>query len=177
MGSHHAPAPGRDLKSRLASEREKQPLQYFRPHVLGTGWATPQGRGQARPRPAPGPQNPAQAPPRGLPRPRRRRPAEALERGGSGGAGRAPEGGGPGRRKKPRPEGGGGRAGGRSGPGAAGPERRRRHVRQRETQPGLYYRAPAGRLAGTGRSALAAPWPPARPGNGARAGLQFPGPA
>lgn len=88
-----------------------------------------------------------------------RRGAEraAEEAGRRAGAGRAGPGG-----RRARPEGGSGRVGGRSGPGAAGPERRRRHVRQREAQPGLYHRAPAGRLAGAGevgaRRALA-PFP------------------
>lgn len=67
-------------------------------------------------------------------------------RGGAAGRGRAGEGG-----RRARPEGGCKRAGGRRGPGAGGPERRRRHVRQREAQPGLHHRAPAGRWAGVGK--------------------------
>lgn len=132
------------------------------------GWVILQGRDQTpiKPRPStePRPGHTSPAPSREPRLPGRRGrcawgPAEALwswgsgpgeraERAGRGGADRggADRGGRKesqaGRRQR--------RAGGRSGPGTAGPERQSRHVRQRETQPGLYHRAPAGRLAGGG---------------------------
>lgn len=77
---------------------------------------------------------------------RARRGGAASRGGGAEGWGRAGAGG-----RRARPEGGCERAGGRRGPGAAGQERRRRHVRQREAQPGLHHRAPAGRWAGIGK--------------------------
>lgn len=75
-----------------------------------------------------------------------RRGGAASRGGGAQCWGRAGAGG-----RRARPEGGCERAGGRRGPGAAGQERRRRHVRQREAQPGLHHRAPAGRWAGVGK--------------------------
>lgn len=172
MCSHHTPAQGG--KGWLAFDTEKQLPQYFRPHILGKGLGSPL-RGGTRLNPTPPSSthrpgfildspNSVQAPPRppcpapGPPRRHSRRPAGALElrgsaRGGAAGLGGGAAGrGGLGRAEGApgRKEAAGGRAGGRSGPGAAGPERRRRHVRQREAQPGLYHRAPAGRLAGAG---------------------------
>lgn len=171
MCLHHTPAQGG--KGWLAFDREKQLLQYFRPHILGTGLGSLL-RGGTRLNPAPPSSthrpgfvldrpNSAQAPPRPLcPAPGPPRPLRRASSGGARARGqRAGRGGRPRRRggrlgragaggRSARPEGGSGRAGGRSGPGAAGPERRSRHVRQREAQPGLYHRAPAGRLAGTG---------------------------
>lgn len=108
------------------------------------------------------------------------RPAEALEseelrarRGGAGSRGGGARAGAGGRRA--RPEGGCERAGGRRGPGAAGPERRSRHVRQREAQPGLHHRAPAGRWAGVGKVRARQAQALSPSGSGARAGLRLPG--
>lgn len=100
-----------------------------------------------------------EAPPPGPPRPLRpasggdtRAQGQRAGRGGEG-RGRRPRrrGGEPGRAEGApgRKEAAGGREAG-AGPELLGPERRRRHVRQREAQPGLYHRAPAGRLAGAG---------------------------
>lgn len=146
-------------------QREKQLPQYFRSRIFRKGRGNSAG---AEPDAIPSYKAPpidiappqtyqplpvTGAPPPGAPRPLRLGSSRgAMELGqrawGASGAGRggADRGGRKesqaGRRQR--------RAGGRSGPGTAGPERQSRHVRQREAQPGLYHRAPAGRLAGGG---------------------------